>query len=370
MSDMAERTPKKLRSSEPDLQIILGTGDDVSTQWHHSSLLAAKSKYIDTMLSTQMREQASRTITFPDISPAVWEKMNTFLDDPLAARKMKPEDVRDIALFYDKYEFTLGCKLCEEVIVEYFDSESLRKMENSYTLDLELIIDLTSVAHEANFKSAFKTGLDYLLNKLADSDYGRLRQYGRCMFTEKHLKRVFPMIKDTSLPNTHIGILKSLLDGEDESLEELVNRPNIEKEFINTCKDLRHQHLLYHAISHLVVSGADPADGKYETHGFNMGFYHAGGNDNRVTAWSNQRVKFKIHYTSRGEEDGWAIVRYVPPPPTTDSDEEDPEYEYKICWWAQYSKNMCLPPISGWVPHDPLAHRNPTIKYILRKSIG
>jgi hypothetical protein len=95
MSSSDKREPKRLRSSEPDLQVILGSGDDTSSRWCHSLSLALKSKYIDTMLSTPMREQETRTITFPDITPSTWHKMNKFLDDPLAIRDMKIEDAKD-----------------------------------------------------------------------------------------------------------------------------------------------------------------------------------------------------------------------------------------------------------------------------------
>ena len=126
MSNKDEEPPaKKLRFSEPDLQIVLGTDEDVSTIKVHSLLLANKSRYIDTMLSTPMREQETRTVSFPDISPAIWEKMNKFLDDPLAIRKMKIEDVLDVALFYDKYEFTQGTKLCEDIMLDYLSPKSL-----------------------------------------------------------------------------------------------------------------------------------------------------------------------------------------------------------------------------------------------------
>lgn len=99
MSNSNDDTEKRLRSSEPDLQIILGNGDQLMCR---SLLLTNKSHYIDTMLSTPMREQETRTITFPDISPEIWKKMNHFLDDPLASRDIGIRDVLDVALLYDK----------------------------------------------------------------------------------------------------------------------------------------------------------------------------------------------------------------------------------------------------------------------------
>jgi hypothetical protein len=102
---VTKRLRKRLRSIESDLKIILGSGDDVSTQWHHAASLALTSKYIDKLLSTPMHEHETRTITFPDISPDIWDMMNMFLDDPsLAACEMRIEDAKDLALLYDKYE--------------------------------------------------------------------------------------------------------------------------------------------------------------------------------------------------------------------------------------------------------------------------
>lgn len=193
MSDSEERAPKRLRSIEPDLKIILGSGDDVSTQWHHAASLALKSKYIDTMLSNPMREQETRTITFPDVSRDIWDRMNMFLDDPLAARDMKIRDVKDLALLYDKYEFNLGCKLCEQIMVDYFRAlpSPYACVDKSLKLDLDLVIDLTTIAHEANLSAAFQRGIDYLLWKL---DHPNLT-LGRGMFIEEHLKKILPLLK-------------------------------------------------------------------------------------------------------------------------------------------------------------------------------
>lgn len=196
MSSSVKREPKRLRSSEPDLQVILGSGDDTSTHWCHSQSLALKSKYVDAMLSTPMREQETRTITFPDISPAIWKKMNKFLDDPMAIRKMTVKDVEVIIMFYDKYEFSTGCKLCEDVILDYF--KSLWKLEKSHKLDLDTVIDLTVITHQANLTTAFKEGMCYLLRKMNTWEYQEgppLEGYSRVIFTEKRIKKIFPLMK-------------------------------------------------------------------------------------------------------------------------------------------------------------------------------
>eukprot|EP00579_Thalassiosira_antarctica_P032205 CAMPEP_0202003768 /NCGR_PEP_ID=MMETSP0905-20130828/9271_1 /ASSEMBLY_ACC=CAM_ASM_000554 /TAXON_ID=420261 /ORGANISM="Thalassiosira antarctica, Strain CCMP982" /LENGTH=125 /DNA_ID=CAMNT_0048560981 /DNA_START=9 /DNA_END=383 /DNA_ORIENTATION=- len=103
-----EREAKKLRSSEPDLKVVLGSGDAESIQWHHSQTLASKSKYIDAMLSTPMKEKDEYIISFPDIDPETWQKMMKYIENLVAARQMNARDALDVALFYDKYEFVEG----------------------------------------------------------------------------------------------------------------------------------------------------------------------------------------------------------------------------------------------------------------------
>ena len=110
-----------------DLKVVLGTGEDESIQWHHSQALASKSRYIDAMLSTPMKEREEQTITFPDINLATWEKLMRFLDSPVAARHMSAEDSRDLAVLYDKYECLEGRMLCDEILVDYFKNIGMKE---------------------------------------------------------------------------------------------------------------------------------------------------------------------------------------------------------------------------------------------------
>ena len=367
MSDVIEPTPKKLRSSEPDLKIILGSGDDTAIEWYHSPALALKSKYIDTMLATPMREQETRTLTFPDISPSIWQKMMTYLDNPLAIRQMKPEDVKDVALLYDKYEFTQGCELCKYIMIDYFDS--LQELEEEYALDLELYIDLVIIAHKATFRDAFGVYYkDYLFYTM---EYESSR-YNRTIFTEEHLRKVFPLLKDyptfdwTELNST----LETMLGKSpgDKSLDEMLDTPNIEKIFVQYCSNSYHSRLLRKCIHKIQLNGTNcKADGLFEASGFfSEHFYDSG---DRTAIWGGEVVKFQIKYTTRdtvhGKESGWAIVRYVP------NEEEDERTDYKICWWAPYSKNLNVPPFEGWISQDPtFAGGDPKLKYMLRESVA
>ena len=104
-------TPRILKSSEPDLSVIVGRDDNRRTYQHYSAILATYSEYIDTMLATPMREQESRTITFPDIDPIMWEaivEMHTlcgYRNSAICAPVTQVDILVDLVPLLDKYQF-------------------------------------------------------------------------------------------------------------------------------------------------------------------------------------------------------------------------------------------------------------------------
>jgi hypothetical protein len=363
MGSSDNREPKRLRSIEPDLKVIVGSGDDVSTQWHHAASLALKSKYVDTMLSTPMREQETRTITFPDISPSTWDKMNKFLDDPKAARKMTVSDVKNVVFIYDKYEFNQGCELCEDVILDYF--KSVWELEKSHKLDLDMVIDLTVIAHEANLALAFEEGMSYLLRKMNAGDYGSpIKGYGRMMFTEKRLNRIFPLMKHYTISSYDTkSIIRIVNRGNNMTVEQALEQSAAVRTFANWCNYRHHTDYLQKCISHFELYGTNSkADGTFGGNGHWPGRRYQGGD--RTARWGRQTVQFEIQCIERNGEDVWAVVRCTPPP------DDDDEVQYQICWYAPYSGNMSFPPMIGWVPDDVFASGYPKLKYILHESIG
>ena len=181
MASEGESDPKKIRCSEPDLKVIIGSEaekaggeggekDDakhkgVVTKWYHTPSLAAKSKYVDALLAAPMKESESRIITFPDISPDTWDLMMKFVDDPLAIRSMKPEDVVQVAKFYDKYEFSGGTSLCDIILTGYFKSvkEDAFTRNTKVAPDVDFIVASVVLAHEANLGESFDEGMNFIL---------------------------------------------------------------------------------------------------------------------------------------------------------------------------------------------------------------
>ena len=352
-----EREAKMLRSSEPDLKVILGTGDNESVLWYHSQTLASKSKYVDTMLSVPMKERDEYVISFPDISAETWEQMMKFIDDPVAARKMDERDALSLVEFYDKYEFGGGRNLCSYIISDYFSTRSLVRMEKEHKLDLDLIIDLVNVAHKANLGDALKQGLKYIWKKLQSFE----TRYGRLMFTESQLAKLVPVLKYSKANRKSLGLsIYGFDDLEADAFPKL---------FVRASQSWENESLLQRCISHIAVSGTScNADGDYTSE---EDWDHYTPEEERTTHWGGDEVTFRVEFWEPNDEDtyrGWTIVRKYPP---TGFDEDgDPiGVVKKKCWIAQHSTNNCFPPRTGWISCDERARGEPKIKYVLNDEI-
>jgi hypothetical protein len=110
-----ERPTKRLRSSDTDLTIVVGEGEQEKTYEYHSQIMAMHSRYIDAMLATPMKEKLSMTITFPEIDPEVWEKMISYLQ-PVAPPPACTCEVLRVLPYYDKYEFSDGFGMCDDLL--------------------------------------------------------------------------------------------------------------------------------------------------------------------------------------------------------------------------------------------------------------
>ena len=355
---------KRLRSSEPDLKVILGSSDDETVQWYHAPTLASKSNYIDTMLAVPMRERDDYVISFPDIKPDVWAKMMQFLDSPIAAREMSAKDVVEVAPLYDKYEFVEGMKLCSYVMMDYLSFNSICNNEKTYSVDVDLIINLLVVAYGANMEDVLNEGMKYIWAKMGSDDI----PYGRLMFTDAQLDKLLPLIKHTK-PEGASGLLSDMIE-----------QPDFSKKYISNVQGQAEFILLMHCISHIEVLGTDcDADGSYETIG-GWNNYEQCDDYNSTFQWGDQQVSFRVMYgvpiSLQGCQDedkfeGWSIVRRSPPtgPFYEDWEVDIGSVVIKKCWIAPHSTNDRIPPLKGWIPCDPLAKGNPTIKYVLKDYI-
>merc|ERR1712129_97596 len=238
------------------------------------------------------------------------------------------------------------------------------------------IIDIVIVAHKSNMEDTFKEGMKYIWFKLNSIRHGSL------MFTEAQLEKLQPVL-EYSKENSHrlgLGIISLPTT---TKLEE----KDFPKHFISECQKEDAHEFLDSCISHVEISGSGSgADRKYEKDLFDL--YTPMNEEERVRVpgekgwWDGQQVSFRVQYwvpdseyngtDPTDDEDkfkGWCIIRRIPP---TQVDEDDPypPSVKKICWIAPHSTNFKYPPLRGWIPYDPLARGNPTLKYLLNDSIS
>ena len=373
MSSEGEPESKKLRSSEPDLKVIIGNdeaeeaaggadadgkasaNDDgaekkqpaVVTKWYHSQTLATKSKYIDALLAAPMKESESRTITFPDILPETWDLMMKFVDDPLAIRSMTAQDVAKVAKFYDKYEFTTGTKLCDLILEEYFESilKDLCQRRTQVAPDVDFIVDSVVLAHKTNLGKAYEKGMKFIWRTVRSL----FAPFGRTMFSEDHMKKLAPLLEETNDGD----FFRNLASDYD------LKSATFPRDFVKNCSNWLTIDNMTRFISHIQVSGSTcKVDGEYDG---SPPTYNAV--DERKVEWGGVPMIPRIG--CRTTQEGWAIILETIPPLDEDGDPDYDSIVETVAWRAPHSGNMTFPPSEGWVPVHPLARGNIDLTYVL-----
>ena len=107
---------RKLKyAPQPDLKIVVGGG---CIYHYHALSMAMHSDYIDTMLASPMRESSLMEISFPDIEDSDWQAMLKYLQ-PRADPPSSLEEIEAVAIWYDKYSFEEGRRICDIATKEY-----------------------------------------------------------------------------------------------------------------------------------------------------------------------------------------------------------------------------------------------------------
>mmetsp|Transcript_9922 Transcript_9922/g.23496 ORF Transcript_9922/g.23496 Transcript_9922/m.23496 type:complete len:379 (-) Transcript_9922:63-1199(-) len=371
MATEGEPEPKRIRSSEPDLKVVIGSEDDNSgagdgerkiggndgaekqpasmvTKWYHSQALATKSKYIDTLLAAPMKESESRTITFPDITPATWELMMKFIDNPLASRTMKAKDVVKVATYYDKYEFTGWTELCDHVLEEYFTLSAL-------TPNIDFIVDAVVVAKDANLHKSFVAGMPLIRDLLSSTDV----PLGRTAFTVEHMRKLAPLMNETTDDARSRLVLGPV--GEHYDLQS----SGFPEKFVGDCSEFFAYQTFITFISSIELSGHNPYNSSTHYH-----FNPERDADNRYVEYSffqvesissSRPVKFRfdgeiqnMFIRRRSKEEGWTIILKKA---STDVE--------TVVYRVPHSGNLPLPPSNGWVSVHPLTEGRLCLRYRL-----
>lgn len=245
---------RPLKSSEPDLEIVVGKEKEVLH--YHSVIMASYSEYIDTMLSTPMKEQDTKTLSFPDIQPREWKKMIAFLE-PGGNRNMNLQDFCELLPLFDEYCFQTAVELCDNIFADLFTNNP-----ETATLENESMVMIAVLS--------FEYGLP--LSKDRAVDFAKHVFETKCSFLdEESYRSLIPLVKDEE---SALKEIVTLFVGEDEvkeksfkDMQEFVLKETFPALFQTTTQAMRDQAISRKLeVKGLVVlhAGMESTNGSYE----------------------------------------------------------------------------------------------------------
>jgi len=188
---------KKLRSCEPDLKIIVkwdGDGRNVQKEYEeYAVVLANLSNFVDTALSSGMREEATREIVFEDTTGEVYELARKIEDDASVSRSLNAIDAMKVVRFYHKYDFPNGLKLCDSVLCDHisnFTSPSSCSVEK-----LEGLAGVIAAAEELDLVKTKRVAIGCVTSRL---DLNKIDRNTSPTFTLEQMRKLHPFIQNIS----------------------------------------------------------------------------------------------------------------------------------------------------------------------------
>lgn len=106
-----ERCPKRMRSSDPDVKIIVGN----ETFLHYSILLSNASEYFDALLSSDFKEGTTKTIEWPEKLPEEWSMVYGFIGDPASAT-LDDDNVEILVPWFTELRMTGWLKKADQIL--------------------------------------------------------------------------------------------------------------------------------------------------------------------------------------------------------------------------------------------------------------
>ncbi len=117
ISKLTEPPRKKLRSQDPDIVIVVGSGENKQEFECYSQILCYSCPYFDTMLSHSMKEKNRSRIELPDKDPEEWNVFYDFIDPVTSGEAQVTADNAMILVpWFHEYQMYNLCKKCDEII--------------------------------------------------------------------------------------------------------------------------------------------------------------------------------------------------------------------------------------------------------------
>lgn len=122
-----EHCPKRIRSAEPDVKVIVGG----EAFYHYGVLLSLASEYFDSMLSSDMIEGETKVVEVPDKDPKEWRQLFQFFDSRTSAPggELTEEDYRYIKLlpWFSELRIKEGLNHCDVILKDRILKNKMKK---------------------------------------------------------------------------------------------------------------------------------------------------------------------------------------------------------------------------------------------------
>ena len=342
LSNNDDETRKKPKLLEENLKILLAPKEEDSGhpffRMCNSSVMASHSVYVkEAILTTPPLNAEARgttcpivAVSFPDCTEETFDLMMRFLK-PTEARKMTLNQAMTLAAPYDRYQFTEGKAVCDDLIDEYLQGFLKREISQRY-MAMDQVVASIAISYKTNLPKALRTSEEYLLDNLACWD--------PLHFTVDQMKQLQPLI-------VHL-VVCSFLDPDDVLEFESLSLADIKSEAF--------PYRYVYSWKELALRDQVKMPYRLRIHKVNL-----------------EGLKKVDHFDMMEEDGGWW---FSIPPNLSWTTIEDVEVKLiDNVWtilldqgphlWENYKYGgVPLPPKDGWVSVHRCARGSPTINYI------
>ena len=330
------RTPgsaERLRSSDPDLKIVVGSGEHKKTYEYYSQIMAMHSSYIDNVLATPMRDQETRTLNLSEISADNWEKMMSYIQAG-AKPPTSVDEVSAVLPWYRKYLFHTGLEICDSMLegLEYNAGSNLDQSMSAVELVYQHSHRMTLSRPKAKqfLSDVFDAGLD-----------------GYQSFELRHIRQLLPALRTEKDLWAKMQIFQRFPD--DVNRETYLDSPLFPELVLTSIQAQANENEVIRGLTSVKVTGAgvDDVNGTYVF-------------DERSISYCKGPFGFYTHTIEWRKGYGWVIARQ-----RRGQTGQKVVSESEVLFDCVGTTNMFLPPKHGWRSTAP-AHapsQNPVLEY-------
>lgn len=161
-SKKPEPPTKKLRSQEPDIVVVVGSGKKKQEFECYKLFLCYACEYFDTMFSHGLKENETSRIELPDKDPDEWKIFYEFIDpSTIMSAKVTNENALMLAPWFSEYGMDLLKEECDEVISKlYFNLPFM--LEEGQEKQTEGLLDFITFCEQCPLNKSLLKGLQKL----------------------------------------------------------------------------------------------------------------------------------------------------------------------------------------------------------------